>query len=258
MTINIGIISGWAHDSRSLESLERELSVSQPQSVRLRVSSVISAEEILKKLLIIGPSPEELSQQIAIALEQSLPSDVSCLIGWSLGGMFSLALAAHLPERCRSLTLISSAAKFVSDGSYVGANFQHLCQLKTKLLKNREEALFEFMSLCYSDREKLARTQAELCTWSQDTLAFGLEVMEQLDLRGLLPQIRVPLKMLHGKRDRIMPVATSRYLEENSKVSELTLLSKQDHGLPVTDPCLVVSEIHGFLKKFSELSSVLN
>src|SRR5690606_18301325 len=53
-------------------------------------------------------------------LERSLPDKVT-LIGWSLGGMLAVALAARAPNKIARIITLAANTKFVASADYVDA-----------------------------------------------------------------------------------------------------------------------------------------
>ncbi|MFQ6044787.1 MAG: alpha/beta fold hydrolase [Gemmatimonadales bacterium] len=60
--------------------------------------------------------------------------------------------------------------------------------------------------------------------------------MAGFDVRAGLPQITVPVVVLHGSRDSLFPVSAARELAYGLPAAELRLVEGAGHGLPLTHP----------------------
>jgi class 3 adenylate cyclase len=74
-----------------------------------------------------------------------------------------------------------------------------------------------------------------------------LRMNAQIDVRHVLPSVRVPTLLLHPTGDRVVPVEASRYMAEHIPGAKLVELPGIDH-LPFTDNAeQVLREIRSFL-----------
>src|SRR2546430_465184 len=69
----------------------------------------------------------------------------------------------------------------------------------------------------------------------------------QMDIRQVLPAIRVPTLILHSVNDRNLDVRGSRYLAERIPGAKLVELSGPDHVPWLSDADIVVDEVEEFL-----------
>jgi pimeloyl-ACP methyl ester carboxylesterase len=68
-----------------------------------------------------------------------------------------------------------------------------------------------------------------------------------LDVREVLPTIRVPTLILHRRGDRVMPIEGARYMADRIASCRFVELSGQDHLPFVGDQDAVVAEIEQFV-----------
>jgi pimeloyl-[acyl-carrier protein] methyl ester esterase len=77
------------------------------------------------------------------------------------------------------------------------------------------------------ERELLAvlrERQASRGEPDPDALRGGLEILRDLDLRDALPEIKQPVLVIAGDRDRLSPPQVSRYLAQaipNARLAEI-------------------------------------
>ncbi|TMK16186.1 MAG: hypothetical protein E6G68_10150, partial [Actinobacteria bacterium] len=76
-------------------------------------------------------------------------------------------------------------------------------------------------------------------------LIFSL--VGELDVRGILPSIRVPTLVMHRRGDRWIPVAHGRYLADNIAGARYVEVTGEDHFPFVGDYELLAGELRGFL-----------
>lgn len=158
------------------------------------------------------------------------------LIGWSLGGMLSLQLAAAHPEKVEKLVLFSATARFTTmEGYAAGLAPGILKNLARKLSKNKWQTQLDFYQLMFSASEdpywenftsQLAPLLSHLET---DTLQKGLSYLLETDLRQLLPAIQVPCHLLHGTEDKICPPEAALFLANSLPNARLTLIPGAGH-----------------------------
>jgi class 3 adenylate cyclase len=69
----------------------------------------------------------------------------------------------------------------------------------------------------------------------------------QIDVRAVLPAVRVPTLILHRSGDRAMKADEARYLAHNIEGAKLVMLSGDDHLPWVGDTDAFLDELHEFL-----------
>jgi pimeloyl-[acyl-carrier protein] methyl ester esterase len=165
--------------------------------------------------------------------EQAVPMTV---IGWSLGGMLALQLAAAYPERIGKLILIGSTAKFVNSGDYeCGLSLSLVKNLARKLAKNPQQTQLDFYKLMFSANEQkvlenfISMIAPSMLNIHPDSLRMGLDYLVKTDLRSLLPSIKIPSLIIHGTKDAICPIDAAYYLASHLPNSQLISLPEAGH-----------------------------
>lgn len=72
-------------------------------------------------------------------------------------------------------------------------------------------------------------------------------VVMEIDVREILPSLRVPTLVLHRTRERYRPIEGARYLESAIPGARLRELAGEDHWVMVGDVDAVVGELEEFL-----------
>lgn len=158
------------------------------------------------------------------------------IVGWSLGGMLALQLAAAYPEKIKKLILISSTPRFTLCEHYTaGVSPSLIKNLARKLPKNKWQTQLDFYKLMFSDQEKLWEKKftlqiAPLLNHIELlTLQSGLLYLLEKDLRCMLTSIETPCHILHGTEDAICPPAAGHYLASTLPNAKLTLVPGAGH-----------------------------
>ena len=167
-------------------------------------------------------------------------------IGWSLGGMIAVEAAGRYPELFKGLILIGSTAAFCScPGHPFGPTVEVLRAMKRGLRSDREAALRKFFEL--AGNHALSEFS---CRYSTEALITGLTYLEQTDLREKIPAVRVPVLLLHGTADKIVPWEAGKFLNEQFADSRLSLIDGGSHAVLVENPGALLPAVTRFLTEF--------
>jgi pimeloyl-[acyl-carrier protein] methyl ester esterase len=212
--IKLHLVGGWAYPATSLKPLAEAL----------------------------GPKADVTLHPFTASLDAIQPPDGPWWLGgWSLGGM--LAMQAVIEGRLRpaGLVLISSTARFCRDDEYTcGVPASHVRSMIRALPASREKVLQEFYRLAGEDAD---------CPFTTEELVTGLRQLETLDLRERLYDLDLPVLVLHGTIDLIIPADAADFLASNLTLGELDLLVEGQHALPVHHADWVAKKITGWVKE---------
>jgi len=136
------------------------------------------------------------------------------LVGHSMGGAIALAFALRQPERAASLTLIASAGLGPEiNGEFIGGFVR----------AQRRREMQEVLSLLVHDPALVSRTMVEdvLRYKRLDGVQAALEAiaakwfpdgMQRVGLAAALDGLKMPVQLIWGRNDRIIPVAHAEAL----------------------------------------------
>lgn len=207
------IISGWAHGLEAIRPMGDALADSF--DVQL-----ITGAQVLK--------------------DQHIP-DADLILTGSMGGLLAMEL---LPDACKKLVLISSTAKFCAAANYPrGTHEKILKRMILQLKRSPDTVLEQFYKNVHHPHPAL-KTDPEC---PLDELVAGLEYLLASDVRGNVPTIGIPVLILHGTKDRIIPPAAAEWLHANLPDSELEMISGDGHALPAHHFNDVIARIRDFL-----------
>jgi pimeloyl-ACP methyl ester carboxylesterase len=198
---------------------------------------------------------QPIADQLCVTVTHD-PAEAALWIGWSLGGLRALGLSGERWARGvpapRVLVLLASTARFCGDGGHwPGQPIGRLRALERRLAHAPDAALRGFHALC-ADAEATpetldARRRASLSLDPRE-LAEGLRALGELDLRETLASLSIPVLILHGAEDRVIPPQAARAVAE--RLSDVRLLEHPTagHDLPLTHTAWVVGQIRDFLR----------
>jgi pimeloyl-ACP methyl ester carboxylesterase len=86
---------------------------------------------------------------------------------------------------------------------------------------------------------------------SPDNVRLVLEALRDIDVRSLLPEIKVPSLILHRKDDSAIRVKAGRYMARHIPDSDYVELDGQDHWWWVGDMDPIIAQIKRFTQKTS-------
>ncbi len=163
-------------------------------------------------------------------------------VGWSLGGMIGLAAASVGHPAIVGLGLIGTTAKFSRDDDWPhGMEVEQLNQFTRELKQDARTALLRFASLqrgADDGRTLLRRLRqalpAEMPT--MQALRTGLQLLGQADLRAQVASINIPVALIHGSHDQIVPIGAARHLVTRLPHATLIAIEGGGHAPFVSHP----------------------
>jgi pimeloyl-[acyl-carrier protein] methyl ester esterase len=155
-------------------------------------------------------------------------------VGWSLGGMIGLAAAGAGHPAIVGLGLIGTTAKFSQDDDWQhGMEVEQLNQFTRELEQDARATLLRFASLqrgTGDGRRLLRRLRRALSTDvpTMQALRAGLQLLGQADLRAQVASINVPVALIHGSDDQIVPIGAAQHLA--ARLPHATLIAIEGGG----------------------------
>ncbi|HEX7031357.1 MAG TPA: pimeloyl-ACP methyl ester esterase BioH [Gammaproteobacteria bacterium] len=144
-------------------------------------------------------------------------------LGWSLGGQTALAAAVMAPERVTRLVTVASTPRLVAGPDWPKAVPESTLQeMARNLHSDFRRTVKDFLSLQVLGDEHAQALLRELRKKAYAhgeprpaSLATGLKILHELDLRPRLGGVRAPLLAVMGSRDRLAPPSADEFLAEN-------------------------------------------
>lgn len=192
-------IRGWASQHYSFNKFIK----TKPDNWQLEL---IAAEELLIDLN-LNNAVKKLEDII-----QKMDDDKITLAGHSLGGALALAYTVKHPEKIKQLIVINSAGTPFKY-SYLQLSHRLVCQ------HIRRPVIFGFYKII--EGWGVIRRP-----FFQIKLAM---FAKQLDLLPWVESIKVPVLILHGEHDVLIPTESSKKLHQKIDKSKLIVLPNYDH-----------------------------
>ena len=173
--------------------------------------------------------------QDALALADGLGLESFHLLGVSMGGAIAQEIALAAPERIRTLTLVVTFPSAGRWGRQLGESWS-----ARRLKLTREEHIDELMLLNFSEEwfenEEAVRTLREMMLAEphpQSPEAFGRQLRASARHNAVdrLGSLTMPVHVIGGERDLLVPVWKSREIAELIPGAKLTVLPGAPHGL---------------------------
>jgi pimeloyl-[acyl-carrier protein] methyl ester esterase len=178
-------------------------------------------------------------------------------LGWSLGGLICLQIAMHAPQRVRALMLSNTTPRFITAADWPHA--MPLAQLDAFAMELNEdfaETVRRFLALQVLGDERARDTLRALRDSvlargepDQDSLAAGLEILRDSDVRSRLHGISAPTLVLTGDYDRLTPPQAGQALAEMIADAELRSFPQTSHAPFISHPSQFVDVLDDFISK---------
>jgi DNA-binding SARP family transcriptional activator len=171
------------------------------------------------------------------------------VLGWSEGGPLGILLAATQPERVQSLVLYGTQACFRRGPDYSWGEAEE-----------DVEAMAASIERDWGDHDSSARfapgadkafgrrwAAYQRASASPSAAAAIMTANYTIDVRQLLPGLRVPTLVVNRRGDAIAPAGAGRYLAERIPGARFVELDGDDHLMWVGNVDQLCSEIEGFI-----------
>jgi pimeloyl-ACP methyl ester carboxylesterase len=202
------------------------------------------------------PSLEERADDIRAVMDAA-GSQRAVIMGLSEGGTMAAMFAATYPGRTLGLILYGASARGAWAPDYPWGDTEEEIR---RWLAEQERAPRQITE--ESARESLRSTMPSMAEddefprWWASYIRMSISPGARLDLgrmnaeidvRAVLPAIRVPTLVLHKTGDRAVDIGEGRYLAEHIPGARLVELPGQDHIPVAENPGAVVGEIERFV-----------
>jgi len=161
------------------------------------------------------------------AILQVLPAK-SIVLGWSLGGLLAQRIALQHPERVSALILLASSPCFVQREDWQPALERPMIAQYLMEVGNNAAALFKSFFMLQSlgspqPKSVYKKMVSMLSVMSTDipSMRQGLLLLESVDLRPFLKDLRQPTLWVLSEKDAIIPIALAdelKRLQPNAQV----------------------------------------
>jgi pimeloyl-ACP methyl ester carboxylesterase len=201
---------------------------------------------------VAGPPTAEQRVEDILAVMDAAGVEHASVLGYSEGGTPSLLFAATYPERCDSLVLLETAAKWLSEPDYLPEHRDLLQRIWTLMLGNVRHwsdgsvfALWAPSAVTVPGATQVFGSAERICASPGMALALFTACLD-MDVRAALPRISAPTLVVN-REDSFVPIELGRYLAQEIPRARLAVFPGPDHLVWVGDWEPIVDEIEEFL-----------
>ena len=201
------------------------------------------------------PTLEQRMEDVHTVMD-AVGSERAVLVGVSEGGPMCSLFAATYPDRTAGLVMIGTYAKRIWDQDYPWAPSEE-----------QRQSFFDLMSrewggpVGIEDRAPTMAADPEFRQWWAEYLRMGAspgaalaltKMNADIDVRPILPSIRVPSLIIHRAGDLCLKVEEGRFVASQIPNSQYVELDGIDHLPFVGDQDEIVDEIERFTRDLRE------
>jgi pimeloyl-ACP methyl ester carboxylesterase len=197
------------------------------------------------------PALEERMEDLHAVLDAA-GSERAALFGISEGGPMSVLFAATYPERTSALIVYGSFPKLTPEDDYAPEQKElfddKMAQLDDVVAHWGDGKSIDFFAPNYADdAQRRLWGFYERAAASPGMVRALLDALSEIDVRHVLPTIRIPSMVLHRVGDTAVPVDAGRYMAERIPGARCVELAGTDHVPWLGDAEALVDEIEEFL-----------
>lgn len=177
------------------------------------------------------------------------------VLGWSLGGLVAQHWALRQAAQVQQLILVAGTPCFTRREDWPhGMSAHTLAQFGAELEHDPAATLRRFLALqlrgSAQERELLAALRAQLASRAEPDMAAlrgGLDILREADLRADLPQLKQPVLLIAGGRDRLTPPQASHAMAAVLPQARLLEIDDAAHVPFLSHAEICASAIEDFL-----------
>jgi class 3 adenylate cyclase/alpha-beta hydrolase superfamily lysophospholipase len=199
------------------------------------------------------PTAQTLEERMddVLAVMDAVESERAVLFGASEGGPMAALFAATHPERCVSLILYGACARWLQAPDYPeGRPPELVAAYGRRWIEGwGSGASLDVLAptLAVDERFRAWWGRFERHSVRPGMVAPIFETINALDVRAVLPAIRVPTLVLHRRDDRLIDVGNARYLAAHIPAARYVELPGEDHIYFAGDSEGLLDEVEEFV-----------
>jgi len=194
------------------------------------------------------PTLEERMDDVRAVMDAA-GSESAALFGSSEGGLMSVLFAATYPHRTRALVTLAIYASRIWSPDYPWAPTLEAREAEIESIERNWGGDMDISSLAPSADEALKRRAVEYLrrSVSPGAAVALLRMNTQIDVRDVLPTIRVPTLVLQRVDDRDVNVEEGRWIAQQIPQAKYVELPGDEHLIWAGDVDVVADEVEEFL-----------
>jgi class 3 adenylate cyclase len=188
------------------------------------------------------------------AVMEAVGSAKAALLGSGGGGLMSMLFAATYPEQTQALVLLNSCARVSQAPDYPWGTSPEYEERFMQDLRDGwgRGVLLDLVapSVAADSRFREWWARYQRLGSSPGTIFAVRRMLQQVDVRHVLPAIRVPTLIVHRTGNRLFNVEHGRYLARHVPGARYVELPGVDHPSFVGDADTILDEVEEFLTGF--------
>lgn len=206
MSETLAVLPGWGLGPAAVAPLVQALGTARPQAS-----------------VTVAPLPNSADLETALnVLDQRLPPG-AWLLGWSLGGMLAVALAARRGQACPGVITFASNASFIArEGWPAAMALETYTAFAGQCEADPTGTLKRFGLLCVQGSEAGRGLIKPLLADTRHATAEGLALLAALDNRDAIAALALPQLHVFATRDALVPVGTAAALAQLAPHARVT------------------------------------
>lgn len=233
MRLKIFWVSGWGFSAASFYSAAECLSVVRPAvEMEHRFFDWTSGRTPEALLRALWRELSAVRKEMREKANHKRRSRV-VIVAWSLGALTVLSLGPAFLNEIDSLVIISGTPRFLLTFDWPhGWDVRALELFRLQLIRHPAETFGRFLRDVFGENpESIKRLALPVVDPSvQVLLMAGLMLLERLDAREVLGDLRLPVYLLHGTKDTIIPLSAAYALRELLPQGSLTVWEAVRHA----------------------------
>lgn len=177
------------------------------------------------------------------------------IVGWSMGAQIAIKAYPLLKERISALILVGGTSCFCSREDYTGGLAAKEARgMAIRLKRDYKGTSGHFFKSMFS-AEETARTDlgniAARTVANLPALQISLSALNELtdnDLRALLPEIKLPVLIIHGAGDSICPLGAAEFMADHLPLNSLRIFAASGHAPFLSAAEKFNSELTAFIR----------
>ncbi len=178
-------------------------------------------------------------------------------IGWSLGGLITMAAALSRPERIHKMVLVAATPSFIRRDEWpCGMEATVLQAFTTGLGVDLADTQRRFLALqtigsdaAHATLQRLRATAFGDHPPAKSALQDGLRLLHSSNLVSRLPDCNVPALFLGGSEDKLVNSQALRLAAASMPCAAVQIINGAGHAPFLAQPKMFVESLHGFLDK---------
>ena len=175
------------------------------------------------------------------------------LIGWSLGGVLAVQLAARFPEKIKRLVTLAANVKFVATESFQTAMVPAVNNQFNQAFESDAQAALKLFSglLAQGDlneRALLKKVRSFINpTVVNDNWLQALKFLGEIDNRDIFSKLTQQGLHLLAEKDALVPVTARETMSALNSKQQVEIIPEAAHAVHWSNPELVIRSIMNFL-----------